>query len=285
MRSLATLLTVTLMATALDALGCGDPRKSQFKVVVPPCSKAAPCLEDRALTLTFEAQRGCYPWWSPCAPYTISSCDTIEWDFGDGTKRTVGSIGSVSYDFPRPGWYVVRATIRNENGSATGVGEVLIAADPPSFGEFAKSRYEVSETAGSVSMALNRTGDLSRSASCHLLTGGGSQPFWRNLEVANNRPVTLAAGATSTTITLKVENDTSYNGEQVHSLALVCTDGNVVLPYGHVATTEVRITDDDKAPLLTLNDQRVTEGDEKRTISTRFRSPSRCPRTSSFTGS
>jgi PKD repeat protein len=55
--------------------------------------------------------------------YTVQSCDSFEWRFGDG--RT-SSLRNPSISYPTPGTYTARFTIRNSGGSASGEATINI---------------------------------------------------------------------------------------------------------------------------------------------------------------
>ncbi|HKR64586.1 MAG TPA: Calx-beta domain-containing protein, partial [Thermoanaerobaculia bacterium] len=264
MRTRAALL---LLAAALStrtsfAQACaGKPDAGQFYIAHALCDINAPCLPGRRMDFRIEKRTTCYPWYAPCPGYSIQSCDIVKWDFSDGTSVTTNGDPAMSHTFQRAGQAGVTVTVTNPNGTTTYTDGWLIAADPLGYLAPEQAKYTVNETAGSITIKLKRTGDVSRSASVDYRTGYNPGRFERNLEVVEGT-LHFAPGETTKSVTIAVADDHVYNGDQWHTLFLESFGGDVLLPRTVRGEAEIRIVDDDPAPTATTpRTVTVLEGD------------------------
>lgn len=213
---------------------------------------------------------GCYiPFYpGPCPPpYVIDACDSLTWDFGDGTPpMVVSGSGEADHVFPHAGDFAVFTTITNAGGSTTIHGSAYVCAAPVSVVRFSKARYDVSETAGTVTITLERSGDTTRPFTLNYITAPGSTTgqYVRNFEVINE-PLSFAAGQTTKQVVHHINNDNVFTGDFDYSVG-VTSDGAVVLEAGAVGTAIVHIADDEPGPELTIDDVVVPEGLGQHTI-------------------
>jgi hypothetical protein len=240
---------------------------NQFAVAFhgPPCNAGAPCVEKTPVHFSIGPPTGaCYiPLYGPCkwVPYPIDACDTLTWDFGDGTPPAVvhGS-GDVEHVFDHPGNYAFTIGIRNAAGSGTIYGSAYICAGPPVFLRFASKLYEVAEDAGSVAVTLERSGDVSRAFTIQYETLSGS----RKIEPLSTI-VSFAPGETTRTIVQRVIDDAAFTGDHDDYVG-IRSDGAAVTESGWTAVANVRILEDEPGPGLTIDDVTAPEGDGERVI-------------------
>ena len=270
-RVLIPFLVLLLALTGSAYGGCTEnPVASNF-VVTNTCSFEHPCLEDQPLTLTIEVY-GCLHSWDPCKPFTFTSCDTVSWDFGDGQFAVGTGSAKVTHTWANPGTYAVRTVVNNPNGLREMTHTISIARNPPAFVTWAADDYQATESDGSVTLTLTRSGDTSRAL--NLLLSAGSAPFgpptaWdRTIESIQDRPLTMAAGVTSMPVTVLLRGDDVYLGPQTYLVSVHEANGEAVLPgyNNRTAAAFVHVADDDPAPVLTVHDVTIDEGDGRQVI-------------------
>ncbi|HVR38793.1 MAG TPA: Calx-beta domain-containing protein [Thermoanaerobaculia bacterium] len=258
MRFVSGLLAFALILHAPNAFACGDLNRSRF-LVNHSCDYSAPCLEGAPVAFRLEADTACYPWYAPCAAYTFTSCDVVEWDFGDGTTAAIQGSGTVTHTFATAGEYVVMGKVTNPSGQKDAGTYFVAVRKPPSFVHWSADVYDANEHDGTVTLTIQREGDTSRPVSLEFGVTFGQQ--WDgNLE----RPqggTTIPAGVTSIPVTLQILNDSVYTGETQHIVSIFCRNGDAVLPFMNTSShTFVRLIDDDPGPTATISDVRVAEG-------------------------
>ncbi len=269
------LLIIALPLLAVHAhADCGATSPpSSYSVVfhAPACDAAGPCVQNKSIHFSITSSNGgCYiPFYpGPCPPpYAIDACDTLTWDFGDGTSaQIVRGSGEIDRVFPKAGSFVIRIDIRNGAGSGTIYGSTYICADPPSFVRFTKPVYDVAENGGSVTVTLVRSGDLSRAFTLDYTTFPNWPPgdFVRNLEPLAMK-VSFAAGETVKNITHRVQDDAVFSGDSDHSVGVV-SDGAAVMDGRSVTTAIIHVIEDERGPEFTIDDLAVPEGDGEHAV-------------------
>src|SRR4051794_12412639 len=155
--------TLLFTAARLYANCAATAPPSQYGVEFhgPDCNSSAPCVQGSSIHFSVAPANGCYiPFYpGPCPPpYVIDACDTLTWDFSDGTAPVnVSGSGAVDHVFARAGNLPIYVTITNSGGSTTIHGSAYICANPPTVVHFSKARYDVSETSGTVTVTLERS--------------------------------------------------------------------------------------------------------------------------------
>src|ERR1051325_2246413 len=134
-----------------------------------------------------------------------------------------------------------------DNFAATKIGTITIADDeqPPTFG-FSQANYDVREDAGTATITVNRTGDLTTTTSV----------YWTVYSSPNYSNGTLIFGPneTSHTFTVAIPNDSVYTGTRTWSMYL----NGWALSRGNATLT---ITDDEPQPEIIVDDVSIAEGD------------------------
>ncbi|HJW93576.1 MAG TPA: Calx-beta domain-containing protein [Thermoanaerobaculia bacterium] len=260
----AVFVTILLFAIRTFADCTGQTYPSQYTVDVhsPVCNAKTPCLQNHLVHFAVTPRSGsCYiPLYpGPCpAPYVIDSCDTLTWDFNDGTpKQIVHGSGEVNHAFPTPGNYVVNIDI---NGTGNIHGSAYICADPPAYVRFTKSSYNVSESAPSVTVTLERSGDTARAFTLDYSTFPNGAEFVRNLEPLMTK-ISFGAGETTKTITHRLQDDSVFNGDSDHSIG-VLSDGAAIMDAGPVTTSNIHVIDDEQGAEFSIDDVTVPEGND-----------------------
>lgn len=229
----------------------------------PACTSASPCLQGKPIHFSVTPRSGsCYiPFYpGPCPPpYTIDACDMLTWDFGDGTpKQTVAGNGNVEHVFPVAGSFEINVDIKNNGGTGSIHGSAYVCADPPAYVHFTKSDYDVSESGGTVTVTLQRSGDTSRAFTLDYNTFPNGSEFVRNLEPLMTK-VSFAAGETTKSIVHRVQDDSVFTGDSDHSIGVV-SDGAVVMDGGPVTVSNIRVIEDESGAEFTIDDLTVPEG-------------------------
>ena len=237
----------------------------------PACNAGTPCLQNTPIRFSVAPRAGsCYiPLYpGPCpAPYVIDSCDTLTWDFGDGTPAAVvQGNAAIEHVFPKSGSFNVQVDIRSNAGVGTVRGFAYVCANPPSYVRFSQPVYDAAENSGSVTVTLERSGDLSRAFDLDYTTfpNWPAGDFVRNLEPLAMK-VSFAPGQTTKTITHRVQDDNVFGGDSDHSIGVV-SDGAAVMDGGSVTTAVIHIKDDESGAALTIDDVTVPEGNAEHTI-------------------
>jgi PKD repeat protein len=263
--ALAAVLSFLLLAQPLSA-ECGKNPESSTFYVNYECDYTHPCLEDQSNALHISVDTSCYPSWKPCADFTFSSCDTVAWDFGDGTSAMVQGSGSVAHVWTNPGLYHVLGTISNDTGQHITGMDMIVVRKPAAYVHWSTDLFTAGEKDGELTLTLTRDGDLTRDVNVLFCAGTGAaagETWDRNLEHTWDRPVTIPAGASSVPVKLKIRDDNTYRGEARYDVFVYDNSGETVMPTANtIAHTEVRIIDDETGPTLTVGDITVDEGDE-----------------------
>ncbi len=124
--------------------------------------------------------------------------------------------------------------------------------EPPTV-SFRSSALTVGENVGSVSLIVN----LSRASDAPItvpFTFSGSASSNTDFTISSS-PITFAAGQTSATITLNVNDDAIVEGDEVVFVTLGTPTGAIL---GAIPTETVTISDDDQPPPPTINIEQST---------------------------
>jgi len=268
-------LLAALLLIAVRTFGdCGAPYPASTYAVdfhSPVCNAASPCVQNKPIHFSVgPLSGGCYMPLNPGAcppPYVIDACDTLTWDFGDGTPAAVvHGNGEVDHVFPIAGSFNVQVEIRGSAGAGTVRGFAYVCADPPAYVRFSQPVYNAPENGGSVTVTLERSGDLSRAFDLDYSTfpNWPAGEFVKNLEPLATK-VSFAPGQTTKTITHRVQDDAVFNGDSDHSIGVV-SDGAAVMDGGSVTTAVIHVVDDEAGSEFTIDDVTVPEGNDEHTI-------------------
>ncbi len=265
------LLLLTAIRAVADCRATHPPSQYSLEVVSPACNSSAPCVVNKPVHFSLRPAAGCYiPFYpGPCpAPYVIDNCDTVTWNFNDGTpvKQVIGS-GEVDHTFPATGNFTVNIDVQNAAGTGSMHGSAYVCADPPAIVRFSAARYDAGEAAGSVTVTLERSGDTSRPFTLNYVTAPGMKTgdYVRNLEVINE-PVSFAAGEAAKQVTHRIRDDSVFLGDFEYGIGVVSETGDAVMDAGPVTVTFINIKDDEPGPQLTMDDVTIPEGNGPQTV-------------------
>ena len=217
----------------------GSPGTLELVLSVPPAPQ--PCLQ------------------LPCADiYGLQSCDVLTWDFGDGTPPVTGTRlnedeALIDHTYAAPGTYQPSVTISNSLGQVFRGSVVRVTSDPPTYVDVSPSDVSVPKTAGSITFTLMRSGNLTTTATVHVL----------------DADVVFAPGETTKSVVMKVFDDHRYTGPVTGVVRVTATDGTVVL----TESARYTLTETNPQPTGTVDDARVTEGSGTADVVVRVSAP------------
>jgi PKD repeat protein len=228
----------------------------------------------------FSVDTGGPPGPSPYKPaYKLQACDSVSWDFGDGTTQTVIGSGEVTHDFPLPGNYSVRMTVTNALGSISAVqGSIVIAtspsrlwfdtetasleagilgAQPVTYPNIVVAR----EGSGAFTVVVERSLDLSRTitAVAHIDAPPGEHRI-ANVAV----PLTFLPGETQKSFSVPIANDDVFSGPRFCALSFDHVTGGALPSRSDTSgPPELLIVDDEPRPVLSMSPRTISirEGD------------------------
>lgn len=138
------------------------------------------------------------------------------------------------------------------NGSFNS-GEVYTVAAPPAMVQFSASNYSVVEDCATVTIAVNRTGDASGTATVDYSTADVTATDRRDYIIALGR-LTFAPGETSKSIALLINEDSYVEGTETFNISLSNPSGANL----GAAIATVTITDDATEPSTNVVDDPQT---------------------------
>lgn len=271
-RAAAVLAFVAATAHAQPSCPTKPPNPFGVKLTVA-CD---PCLAGQPVTIEAVPNN------SPCllqpydclflGPYAIQSCDTLAWNFGDGSPAaTFAGNPSATHTFAAGGSYIVSVDVANSMGSVTRSLKVLVGNSAPTT--VTPDIPPVTEGSGSLVIQLNRTGNLAGTSDFdYVLTplnfqfphGNGD---WYRLDTAR-AAVHFASGEAQKTLSFPIlRADSVWTGPTNFHFELTTKDATLIAgmqPDPYDAAHKLlagAIADDDPRPHLQLKDLQIVEGD------------------------
>ena len=204
--------------------------------------------------------------------YVVQPCDTITWDFGDGTGESFSGSDRVTHNYPSPGNYTIRATVSNALGTNIVSLDGAVIATSPSKLNFpigtggaacgASDCTVVREGSGSATIPVRRTLDLSRAISADVFVTDHDKP------VTATYHLSFAPNETIKTFTVPIPDDQIYT-EDRHWFRLSLgnlTGGTLVWDYGS-ETPWLVVLEDEPLPTMSIAATfSVKEGDSGMTL-------------------
>lgn len=124
----------------------------------------------------------------------------------------------------------------------TSTAQVVFSNETPGTFGFSSSSVTVSESAGSVSLTINRTGGTDGSQSVRVYTADGSRKAGVDFEVYDN-VVIFEAGQSSKTVSIKLIDNTIIDADGKFTINMASVDGSNINP--DIATLTVTMTNND----------------------------------------
>ena len=192
----------------------------------------------------------------PPTPYSVQGCDSVTFHFDDGTPDVTLTGGSaVMHTYSTLGLYHPSVRIANSMGAQSNVTPLVITPDPPAVVSLTDHFPVVPENAGSVTLNLQRGGNLSIASTVNWSTVctrcGSLQP--------GSGTVTFAPGETAKSFTLTVHDDQVYSGDTLDDVYVSAADGTIFDPGNVLTSATIRIIDNDPRPTASIDDVRVSE--------------------------
>jgi hypothetical protein len=243
-----------------------------FLGLSPACRADSAC-PNGPVTLTLEPfPTGSFPPAIFDPGYTISPCDTVTWDFGDGTAQSVVGTDRITHDYPSPGNYVVKATVTNSLGSETvsyAESNGAVIATSPARLSFATGSGEypdgacddcivVGEDNGPLPITVLRSLDLSRSISTEAVVTD-----YATSKVLVRATLLFGPGETSKSFTVPITDDDIFSGVKKYCyLTFANTTGGTLTKTNATRQPAIVVVDDDPRPILSIEPTAtISEGD------------------------
>jgi PKD repeat protein len=202
----------------------------------------------------------------PCNvhPYQIQACDTVAWNFGDGTTATMIGNGFIQHTYAAGGSYRATATITNSLGTAPVVSfnPIVVGLNPPVYVELTNANLTVPENAGAMTFNLVRSGDLSNATTVHYVQPPPGAPASTRVETVA-ADITFSPGETAKSFSLQVHDDHVYSGNLNGAVLLTSSDGTLFRSNGQTGSSAgagFTIAEDDPQPTASIADARALEG-------------------------
>jgi len=257
MRTCAAALLLLAAAAAHAACPSSAP---EFLAVYGSCSPYQACPNGAVTWQIGPVPAGPNPGYGG---YQIQPCDTVLWSFGDGTTQTVTGADRVTHDYPLPGNYAVRATVSNALGSTDAVPLPAVIATSPSRLRFIGGNSSDPpctacvvgrEGGGAVTIAVERSLDLSRTISADAVVNFDGNPV--------RAPLQFAPNETRKSFSVEIPNDSVYSGTRYVPLTFENVHGGALTLDHTLAQPILAVVDDDPVPTLSIDPLfSIAEGD------------------------
>jgi len=207
----------------------------------------------------------------PPPPYSVQSCDTVTFHFDDGSPdQTLTGGTTVTHTYGTKGLYHPSVRIANARGAASTSMPLVITPDPPAVVSLAEHFPIVPENAGSVTMTLLRSGNLSVASTVNWMTMctqcGALQP--------GSGSVTFGPGQTTKTFTLLIHDDQVWSGGNTFDdVYVTATDGTMFDPGTSLTWATIQIVDNDPQPVASIDDVTVRESGGRAHFTIRLSAP------------
>jgi PKD repeat protein len=205
--------------------------------------------------------------------YTIQECDTVAWDFGDGTTQTVAGSAEVSHTYAMPGNYAIGVRITNSLGEASVTdAQALVVANAPSRVEFVTPGVGypffgcatcvlAHEGDGFVDITLRRSLDLSRQIAVRARALG-----LRQNDQGVEALITFGPGEVEKVFHVPIPDDDLYSGPLWFPLQFLSATGGVLVDNSGNPGPTLFLAEDEPQPVCSIGaGVSVVEGDSGRT--------------------
>ena len=214
------------------------------------CSSTTACAEGTPVQFNLQGTGTMYE-----GPYRLSPCDSVTWDFGDGTtEKLPDGTAAQTHTWAVAGNYTVTAIVKNVFGTRPVSSSFVVASKPSTI--VWTQVPPVLETAGSLSIPFRRTGNTERRVSAVLAIKPDLtwlEPSLRQASIA----IVFEPGETEQVITLPLYDNHLYDGTRSLESTM-----HLVQPAGgtFLQRSTVTILDNEPRPTLTCDAISVVEG-------------------------
>jgi methionine-rich copper-binding protein CopC len=206
---------------------------------------------------------------------TLSGTSGLAFTVGDGTKDATmtftGNLTNINAAlngliFEPTNGYDGPATIQlttddqgntGSGGAQTDTDTINITVNKGGVLSFSSATYTVAESAGSITITVNRLGGSTGATKVDYATSNGTATAPQDY-TATSGQLTFGNGETTKTFVVPIVNDSLNEAAETVNLTLSNVSGSGDL--GSPSTAVLTITDDDPTPSLSINDATVTEG-------------------------
>ncbi len=225
------------------------------------------CIAGQPVTFTVGPPTNICPYQYGCPQrYTVQACDTLTWDFGDGTPQaTITGSPTVSHTYAARGGYHASVVITNSAAPTNRPKkfDVVVGSNPPTV---LNVNVPVAyENDPALVITLTRTGDLS--APTNLTYDLVPRESYTPRLTAASGTVAFVAGESQKTLSFPLSaNDSVFTGVSKYDFEVTCSDGTLITGLQPSAYTPFDrqgsfvILDDEPRPHLRLDDVAVVEG-------------------------
>jgi subtilisin-like proprotein convertase family protein len=145
------------------------------------------------------------------------------------------------------------------HGGQIAEGWTLLLDQEPSIYNLSAPTFSVAEGAGSLTVTVNRTGNISGPGSVNFLLNSGSAVAGDF--VAASGTINFAAGEASKNVVIGITNDALAEGDEQFSIALgASTSSGFLGQIGANSVANITIVDDDALPVITVASTSIAEG-------------------------
>lgn len=238
---------MVLVCAAHVRAQCPEEAPRVAAAIRTSCPTASAACPNGAVTFDIVAiESGFFPPAEYDPGYSIQPCDTILWDFGDGTTETTIGTPSVTHDFPLPDNYTITATIVNSLGTITLRKDGMAIADSPSRVDFVVGVVTAGLTCPrcvrgpegqDATITVRRSLDLFRTVTVTANVLGMNVP----------QTLTFPPGAIEQTYTVRLPDDDIYIGRRFLPLQFSEPRGGTIAA---VDSGWIFVVDDEPQPVL-----------------------------------
>ena len=168
----------------------------------------------------------------------------VRWGTNGLAFRVASGSGTIGANNPAA-VYLVQSALVSSNGSI------------PTAVQFPAATGNVNEGTSSITVTVNRTGDVSATTTVDFATSDGTATAGSDY-TATNGTLTFTPGQLSKTFTVPIINDTVFEGNETFNVTL-SSPGNGAL-LGSPSTTVITIQDNESSPFLNVTNLRAAEG-------------------------
>lgn len=183
--------------------------------------------------------------------------------FGEGQTYlgsaavTTDALGNAPFTFTGPA-LAIGAFVTSTATAVTGTSEFsgAVAAAALSTVQFSSASSSVAENAGTATITVTRTGDLTATSTVSYTTADGTATAGSDY-TATSGTLTFAPGVASQSIVIPILDDLSDETDEALTITLSSPS---IAELGTPSTATLTITDDDGAPSISVTDVSLAEG-------------------------